>query len=62
MDYGPCHLCGAETPEQHGNVLIGCCRPNDNDGRSQIATVEICEKCLSELREGRSLPCPNEEE
>jgi hypothetical protein len=52
--YGPCHLCGVETPERHGRILIGCCQ---TEGSTTI-TVEICIPCREELRRGQELPCP----
>jgi len=41
-EYGPCHFCGSETPEQHGRILVGCA---DCRTPSGIATVEICDEC-----------------
>ena len=51
--YGPCHLCGSESPERHGVILVGCCRI---EGSTRTATVEICEPCRSS-----DLPCPHDD-
>lgn len=40
--YGPCHICGSETPERHGRYLIGCGFIRCGCGY----TVEVCEECL----------------
>lgn len=58
--YGPCHWCGSETPERHGEILFGCCQSSINPDR--LLTVEVCQQCLDAFRtDPSSVRCPDED-
>lgn len=52
-EYGPCHLCGSETPERHGRYLLGPCTCGAH-------TIEVCAECLDRERSDHPERCPDE--
>ena len=53
-EFGPCHLCGSETPERHGTVLLG------GECECGATSIEVCRPCRAALPVCRAVSGPPE--